>query len=98
MWNDFAFGSYAAFALPSRPTWLDTRFFVFPPEQMKDYQTISHASTGWDTLLRRDGVNLLLLSTTSHSQLVLSAIASHNWCERYRDEYAVILSRCNPIP
>lgn len=97
MWNDFAFGSYLAFALPSRPTWLDTRFFVFPPEQMKDYQTISHASAGWDSLLQRDGVNLLLLSASSHTALMASADSSHDWCEQYRDEYAVIFSRCEPI-
>ena len=98
MWNDFAFGSYVAFALPSHPTWLDTRFFVFPPDQMKDYQTVSHASTGWDSLLQRDRVNLLLLSATSHSQLIASAASSPDWCEQYRDEYAVIFSRCEPIP
>jgi hypothetical protein len=98
MWNDFAFGSYVAFALPSRPTWLDTRFFVFPPDQMKDYQTVSHASAGWDSLLQHNRVNLLLLSATSHSELIASAAASNDWCEQYRDQYAVIFSRCEPIP
>jgi hypothetical protein len=97
MWNDFAFGSYLSFALPSRATWLDARFFVFPPEQMKDYQTVSHATDGWDAFLQRDGVNLLLLSASSHSELIASAASSHEWCEQYRDPYAVIFSRCEPI-
>jgi hypothetical protein len=98
LWNDFAFGSYLAFALPSRPTWLDSRFFVFPPEQMEEYQQISHASAEWSSLLRREGVNLLLLSITSQAKLVDSVSASTEWCEQYRDEYAVIFSRCEPIP
>jgi hypothetical protein len=97
IWNDFAFGSYLAFALPSRPTWLDTRFFIFPPEQMKKYQEVSHATADWESLLQADGVNLLLLSQTSHSQLIASAASSPDWCEQYRDPTAVIFSRCEPI-
>jgi len=98
LWNDYVFGSYLAFALPLRPTWLDSRFFVFPPEQMKEYQQISHSSPEWGSLLRREGVNLLLLSTASQSELIGSAQSSGEWCEQYRDKYAVIFSRCEPIP
>jgi hypothetical protein len=97
LWNDFAFGSYLAFALPSRPTWLDSRFFIFPPQQMEEYQKISHATPEWEALLERDGVNLLLLSATSQSQLIRDVAASNEWCEQYRDRYAVIFSRCEPI-
>lgn len=98
IWNDFAFGSYLAFFLPSRPTWLDSRFFVFPPEQMEEYQQISHASSGWENLLEREGVNLLFLSRASQAELIEQAGLSSSWCEQYRDEYAVIFARCEPIP
>ena len=98
MWNDFAYGSYLAFALPSRPTWLDTRFFVFPPQQMQDYQVISHGSEGWDDLLQQYKVNLLFLSAGGQSQLVEHLTASPEWCEQYRDNYTIIFSRCEPIP
>lgn len=97
MWNDFAYGSYLAFVFPSRPTWLDTRFFVFPPEQMKDYQTISHGSPGWDTLLQQYKINLLFLSVGGQSQLIENLGASNTWCEQYRDNYTIIYSRCEPI-
>ena len=98
MWNDFGFGSYLAFSLPSRPTWLDSRFFVFPPQQMEEYQKISHASPEWEFLLDRDRVNLLVLSSTAQAQLIRDAVATSNWCKEYRDPYTVILSRCKPIP
>ena len=98
LWNDYAFGSYLAFALPSRPPWLDSRFFVYPPEQMEAYQQISHGSPEWEMLLQREGVNLLLLSTASQTKLIENAASSHQWCEQYRDPNAVIFSRCNPIP
>jgi len=98
LWNDYAFGSYLAFALPSRPTWLDSRFFVYPPEQMEEYQQISHGSPEWELLLRREGVNLLLLSTASQTKLIENVKSSHQWCEQYGDKYAVIFSRCNTTP
>jgi hypothetical protein len=97
LWNDFAFGSYLAFALPSRPTWLDSRFFVFPPEQMTEYQQIGHASPEWETLLQRERINLLFLSIGGQSQLIKGLASSRDWCEQYRDRYAVIFSRCEPI-
>jgi hypothetical protein len=98
MWNNFAFGSYLAFALPSRPNWLDSRFFVFPPDQIEEYQKISHASPEWELLLQRKGINLLLLSTGAESQLIQNMMSSSDWCEQYRDKYAVIFARCDPIP
>jgi len=98
LWNNFAFGSYLAFVLPSRPTWLDSRFFVFPPEQMEEYQKIRYASPDWGTLLRREKVNLLLVSTMAEAELIQKVSSSSDWCEQYRDPYAVIFSRCNPIP
>lgn len=98
LWNDFAFGSYLTFAIPSRPVWLDGRFFVYPPEQMQEYQQISHGSPEWEALLQHEGINLLLLSLDNQPNLIRAVEASDQWCEQYRDEYAVIFSRCEPIP
>jgi hypothetical protein len=97
LWNDFAFGSYLTFALPSRPVGMDGRFFVYPPEEMDKYQRVSHDLPEWESLLERDGVNLLLLSFVNQSSLIKNVETSNQWCEQYRDETAVIFSRCNPI-
>jgi hypothetical protein len=97
LWNDYVFGSYLLFALPSRPISIDSRFFPFPPKQMEEYQEISHGSTKWESIFKRDGINLLLLSTTTQSKLVEQVEASDQWCQQYHDEYAVIFSRCEPI-
>ena len=96
MWNDFAYGSYLAFALPTRPTWLDTRFYVFPPEQMEQYQQISHASNGWDTVLQEQGINLLFLSKGGQAELI-AKLDMTTWCVQYQDKYAIIFARCQPI-
>ena len=98
LWNDYVFGSYLLFALPSRPISIDSRFFPFPPDQMEEYQEISRGSANWESAFDRDGINLLLLSTETQPKLVENVESSEPWCERYRDEYAVIFSRCEPVP
>jgi hypothetical protein len=41
---------------------------------------------------------LLMLSLNSQKTLVEAVKDSDLWCEQYRDETAVIFSRCEPIP
>jgi hypothetical protein len=93
IWNDYAFGSYLQFALPSRPTWVDTRMYSFPQEQWQEYVRVSGAE-GWQEMFDREGINLLLLSQAAQPKLVKAVTESDDWCEEYRDEYAVIFSRC----
>lgn len=97
MWNDYAFGSYLAYALPSRPVWVDSRFFPFSAAQMEEYLQISRGSAIWEAAFEREGINLLVLSTANQSALIELVESSEQWCEQYRDETAVIFSRCKPI-
>jgi hypothetical protein len=98
LWNEYAFGSYLEFALPERPTWIDTRMFNFPAAQWDEYVRASGGAPGWQAALDRSGANLLLLSTASQPALINAAGASGAWCEQYRDAYAVILARCSVAP
>ncbi|MBI5950656.1 MAG: hypothetical protein HY865_03265 [Chloroflexi bacterium] len=93
MWNDYAFGSYLEFALPSRPTWMDTRMYSFSQAQWDEYVRVTNAD-GWQEMFDREGVNLLLLSQAAQPRLVEAISASAIWCEEYRDKYAVVFSRC----
>lgn len=98
MWNDYAFGSYLAFALPSRPTSIDTRMYSFPPEQWASYTQISNGNPVWEYIFQRENINLLLLSRTSQVALIEAVEASSQWCQQYRDPYAVIFARCQFLP
>lgn len=98
LFDEYTFGSYLTFALPSRLLWIDNRFNAYPPEHWKKYQTISSAQYPWESLLDQDKVNLLMLSLTSQKILVQAVEDSDQWCEQYRDKTAVIFSRCEPIP
>lgn len=97
LFAEFTFSSYLTFALPSRLVWIDNRFNAYPPEHWERYQTISSVKPQWDSLLNEDGVNLLMLSLHSQPVLVRAVEASTQWCEQYRDNDAVIFSRCEPI-
>lgn len=92
MWNDYAFGSYLEFALPSRPTWMDTRMYSFSQQQWEEYVRVTNAD-GWQEMFDREGVNLLLLSQAGQPYLIKAVSSSPVWCEEYRDDYAVIFSR-----
>ena len=93
LWNDYSFGSYLEFALPSRPTWMDTRMYSFSQAQWEEYVRVSDAD-GWQEMFDREGVNLLLLSRAAQPVLVDAVSSSGVWCREYSDEYAVIFSRC----
>jgi hypothetical protein len=97
LFAEFTFGSYLTYALPSRLLWIDNRFNAYPPEHWEKYQTISAARHNWDTLLEVDKVNLLFLSLHTQKNLVQAVEDSQAWCEQYRDETAVIFSRCEPV-
>jgi len=93
LWNDYAFGSYLQFALPSRPTWIDTRMYSFSVEQWQEYVNVTNAQ-GWQEFFDKEDINLLLLSQSAHPKLIQAVSQSNIWCEEYQDEYAVIFSRC----
>ena len=98
LFAEYTFGSYLTYALPSRLLWIDNRFNAYPPEHWKKYQTISSAEYTWTRLLDADKVNLLMLSLHTQKKLVQAVEDSSAWCEKYRDETAVIFSRCEPLP
>jgi hypothetical protein len=98
MWNDVVFGSYLIHALPSRPVWIDTRIqVIFTAEQAEKYLFVQSAQPGWDLYLEKNNVNLLVLAGTQ-LDLVNAVQNSDQWCEEYRDDVALIFSRCAALP
>ena len=98
LFADYTFSSYLTFALPTRPVWIDNRFNAYPPEHWEKYQAISSAQPGWEELLGKDKVNLLMLSLHTQPILVQAVEVSDAWCEQYRDNDAIIFSRCGTNP
>jgi hypothetical protein len=93
VWTDVNIASYMIFALPERLVWIDPRFEVYPIEQWREYVTIDAASSGWQDILDRYGVNMLIVVSGERPQL--TAIKnSPIWCEEHQDQQALIFVRC----
>jgi len=95
LWADYAFGGYLSFALPACRPWMDSRFNAFPPEQWTEYVQVSRAEN-WQEMFSREGIDHLMLSMAGQPNLILAVEGSNNWCEAYRDNHAIIFSRCEP--
>jgi hypothetical protein len=93
LWADLAYSSYLVYALPERPVWIDTRFEVYPPEHWEQYKAISAAAWNWETLLKDEGINLLMLSKNEQAELMQAVGFSGNWDEVYSDETSIIFTR-----
>jgi len=93
LWSEIGFSSYLEFALLFRPTWIDTRFEVFPVTQWEQYRAVSSGEWNWQSLLDEAEVNLLMASKSKQPRLLTALESSPAWCQVYRDEVAVIYQR-----
>jgi hypothetical protein len=98
LWSEIGFSSYLEFELPDRLPWMDTRFEAYPVAGWQAYAEVSNASYNWDPLLRGTGARLVMVSVDGQPKLLVALDGSEAWCERYRDEVAVIFERgsCQP--
>jgi hypothetical protein len=97
MLSDYAFSSYLAFALPSRSVWIDSRFYPFPPEQWRRFQSLAAADPSWSRILEEERINLVLLAYATEPRLIEAMRLSADWCEKYSDADSVLFARCTPI-
>jgi len=86
-------GVYMAWACPAIPTFMDTRFELYPQEQWQDYLGLWRARYDWEEILARYEVDTLLLDKEDMESLLAAATASPLWEQVYEDETTVILVR-----
>jgi hypothetical protein len=94
LWSEIGFSSYLEYSLPERPTWIDTRFEVFPVVQWQAYKDVTNAAYNWQDLLDATDANLLMVSNSNQPKLITALGKSSIWCEIYSDDVAVIFQRC----
>ena len=97
LWSDLVFSSYLIFALPSRAVWIDTRFgMVYTPVEFERYTVVANAEPGWQGVLDRSNINLMMLSTSGEPLLVEALTSEPEWCQVYSDPVAIIYTRFQP--
>jgi len=87
------YASYLAWACPAVPTFMDTRFELYPTAMWQDYIRIINAQFGWEERLAHYDVNVLFVQKESEKELIAAAQASGRWQTTYEDQFAIIMQR-----
>jgi hypothetical protein len=87
------YASYLAWACPAAPTFMDTRFELYPTAMWQDYLRIINAQFGWEERLAHYDVNTLFVQKESEKELIAAARASGRWQTTYEDPFAIIMQR-----
>jgi hypothetical protein len=95
IWNAAAFASYLIYALPERPVWIDTRLELFPYEQWVQYIEISEAAPGWEELLTKYDIALLMIDPEEQARLLKVLNQSKDWCKSYSDQTSIIFTQAS---
>jgi hypothetical protein len=90
---EYGWGGYVIYRLHDEGgrVFVDGRNDMYPQSILQDYSDVRMAGVGWQATLARYGVNALLLTPDTP----LARVASQaGWCEKLRDDHAVLLTRC----
>ena len=93
MWSSFDFATYLNYALPERPQFMSNRFEDFPLSQHEENTLIETAAAGWETVLDKYDVNLVMVYQSGDRDLAAALENSSQWQELYRDDAAAIFAR-----
>lgn len=93
LWSHFNYNTYLTYGLPERKLFMTNRFEDFPVAQFKDNNVISFAKPGWQEVLDRYGINLILASKEENNDLIAALSGTADWEEIYTDNFSVIFSR-----
>ena len=92
-YTNIFYASYLAWACPAVPTFMDTRFELYPAAMWQDYVRISNGLHDWEERLARYGVNALFVQKESELELITAARRSGRWETIYEDAYAIVMRR-----
>lgn len=91
--TDVFFASHLAWTCPTVPTFMDTRFELYPTAMWQDYLRIINGQFGWEERLAHYDVNALFVQKESEKELIAAARASGRWQTTYEDQFAIIMQR-----
>ena len=90
--------SWFELALPADRVMVDPRIEVFPSSVWQDYDAISRATPGWQAILERWHVDVLVVSADQQAALIPAAIRDPGWRLIDRDADGAVLVRSDPEP
>jgi hypothetical protein len=91
MFNDYGWGGYLTWKLhPGYRVFIDGRIAIFPVDVREDFVTVNNAEPGWQEVLDRRGIGLIVIRAGTALSTVLREAG---WAVRYQDPQAVVFQR-----
>jgi hypothetical protein len=89
LFNPQPWGSWFEFVLPDVPVAIDSRIEVFPPAVWDDYGAVTAGEVGWEAILDRWGVTIVVAPTKDEA--FVERLKSAGWRSVFQDEDAFVL-------
>ena len=93
LWSDFNYSTYLTYGLPERRLFMTNRFEDFPAEQFVDNGIISEAWCGWQQVLDKYEINLVMASLDTDPKLISALSGWPDWKIVYMDADSYIFTR-----
>src|SRR2546428_5701639 len=93
MFNPQIWGSWFEFALPGHPVFVDARIEVFPASVWRDYDAISGGTEGWQAILDRWGVRVVVADRKQQAGLIPEISHDPGWRKLYEDSEGLVFIR-----
>jgi hypothetical protein len=86
-------GSWFELDVPDTPIFVDPRIEIFPPEVWRDYDAVSGGRAGWQAILDRWGVTVVVAERGQQAGLLPRIEADPGWRPAYEDGAGAIFVR-----
>lgn len=97
LFNTYHWGGFLMLRLyPMQQPFIDGRADVHGPEVMDDYMRVATLQAGWREILRRYGINTVLIE--KDSALATALADDPDWLRTYRGEVEEVFVRRSPLP
>jgi hypothetical protein len=91
LFNSYNWGGYLIWALPEYPVFVDGRTDLYNDELIEQWMEIMNAKKGWQVLLARFGIGVILIENGSTLDRALQV--ERGWERIYKDPLAVIYKK-----
>lgn len=91
-------GSWFEFALPQDRVFVDSRIEIFPRYLWDDYILVSDGQVGWEGVLDRWRVSVVVASRVQQPRLIPLIQGDPAWTQIYEDPDAVVFVRASAAP
>jgi hypothetical protein len=90
VFNEYGWGGYISWTVQETAIFVDGRTDLFGDEIIGEWMTVVHAQSGWQDILEKRRVDLVLLEV---QRPVVAALEEAGWKELFRDGHSVLFGR-----